>query len=681
MRSTSDIMTDRTRARDDDYVHYVTVTGEEKTCRDDDIKSTTDRSSGKFTRIGCLKDAVHIRLPAIMTSIPESAFEGCENLKSISGPGITKISGRAFHGCKNLESADFPAATSVGYDAFFNNRALKSLDMPKLRSADTRAFQYCVSLNRADMPMLSSIGESGFEFCSRLEAVDFPLAGSVGKSAFGSCRSLRTASLPRMEYCETECFKGCGQLGQVDLSSVSVVAFHAFDGCGKLADLDLPSVDTIRTEAFAGSSVRNVSMLNAGLIEARAFEGCGSVEAVDMTNVKEVGRRAFRDCPNLREVKSGCLGFIGEGAFSYCPSLESVPAIRGVCYTTVDDRYNKRDHVCSVDEFFKAARGGLDIKGGFASVERVYLPDHVTEIPDDAFRNAPKLGFISGKGVVSIGARAFEDRGNLYGVNFPAAQSIGPDAFRKCAGIKEVVMPDATSIGPHAFDGCIRLETAHMPLLSKINYDAFAGCEKLKTGQFAGGCVRVAGHEDRVPGVLSGMPVEPVSVQDMCRMVIRSREGRDNAISDFARRELALQDAAGTMKPMPVATISVSNQASGPQTMYCREFVPVYMSLLMNAGGGSYAPSDLHVKVRSDDYAMRYVVSSELRRAAGLDVKDFSQWLSDETAKSGAKSAEQAVRKDPARTAGDTFNVRLSSRRLPETPSGSGTGPEFERLT
>ena len=64
-------------------------------------------------------DIVAVLLGANITEIPESAFEGCSNLKSVIAPGVTKIGNNAFKGCTSLETFEVSKkVTSIGENAF-----------------------------------------------------------------------------------------------------------------------------------------------------------------------------------------------------------------------------------------------------------------------------------------------------------------------------------------------------------------------------------------------------------------------------------------------------------------------------------------------------------------------------------------------------------------------------------
>ena len=106
------------------------------------------------------------------TSIGKYAFY-YSKLESVNFSKVTSIGESAFEGCTSLTSADFPAATSIVDFAFCN----------------------CSSLTSADFPAATSIGESVFDNCSSLTSADFPAATSIGDYAFFQCSSLTSLIL------------------------------------------------------------------------------------------------------------------------------------------------------------------------------------------------------------------------------------------------------------------------------------------------------------------------------------------------------------------------------------------------------------------------------------------------------------------------------------------------------
>ena len=99
---------------------------------------------GPSAFFGCAIE--EIDLPSSVTTIGESAFEGCSYLKRVTLPaGVTTISNSAFETCTSLETIDLSNVTAIGAEAFKN----------------------CTSLSRVSLPEgLKAIGESAFYFSS-----------------------------------------------------------------------------------------------------------------------------------------------------------------------------------------------------------------------------------------------------------------------------------------------------------------------------------------------------------------------------------------------------------------------------------------------------------------------------------------------------------------------------------
>ena len=92
------------------------------------------------------KTITSVTLPTWLTSIGESAFEGCAHLTDVSLPaGLTTIGDRAFASCGVLRSIDIPASvTSIGASAFERCYALSTVYLPAgLQNIGDRAFRYC----------------------------------------------------------------------------------------------------------------------------------------------------------------------------------------------------------------------------------------------------------------------------------------------------------------------------------------------------------------------------------------------------------------------------------------------------------------------------------------------------------------------------------------------------------
>ena len=110
-------------------------------------------------------EITNLIIPSSVTSIANSAFEGCRSLTSVTfGNRVTSIGNYAFQGCSGLTSIDFPnRLTSIGKNAFQNCSDLTSLSIP-------------ISV--------TSIGNSAFYGCTKLESVYSEITNVFSIDAF-----------------------------------------------------------------------------------------------------------------------------------------------------------------------------------------------------------------------------------------------------------------------------------------------------------------------------------------------------------------------------------------------------------------------------------------------------------------------------------------------------------------
>ncbi len=123
-----------------------------------DGKTVSSIAEGAFTAQKKLQEIV---LPKTVTEIGPRAFADCENLKSVTAPGVTKIGIEAFQGCDRLKEATFA---------------------PNLAIVDDRAFHSCGRLQTFAAPKtLTEIGTDAFVGCENLamDVSENPLAADV----------------------------------------------------------------------------------------------------------------------------------------------------------------------------------------------------------------------------------------------------------------------------------------------------------------------------------------------------------------------------------------------------------------------------------------------------------------------------------------------------------------------
>lgn len=181
-----------------------------------------------------------------ISSIGESAFEGCASLTSISCPEVTEIPVNAFKGCTALTTPSFEKATSIGESAFEGCTSLASVTFANVTTIGNSAFEGCTSLTSLAFEKVTSIGNrafcnTGLEYVNvglNQEGTEYtaflwtsiPQVVSVGDYAFAYCNNLKRVYLRATsigEYAFRQNFNA-DSFQQIRLSKVSSIGTGAF---------------------------------------------------------------------------------------------------------------------------------------------------------------------------------------------------------------------------------------------------------------------------------------------------------------------------------------------------------------------------------------------------------------------------------------------------------------------
>lgn len=123
---------------------------------------------------------------------------------------------------------------------------------------------------------------------------------------------------------------------------------------------------------------------------------------------------------------------------------------------------------------------------GLPLLKEVVLPQSVTKIEDNSFKNCTSLSTVNLDKIEEIGNSAFYDCTNLTGnLILTNLKTLGIRAFAECYNISSIEMPVVMKIGDGAFNMEYRDESklvnVTMPNVLSIGYSAFAGCSKLES--------------------------------------------------------------------------------------------------------------------------------------------------------------------------------------------------------
>ncbi len=361
----------------------------------------------------------------LVGDIAESAFEGCEHLKSVEvdlNGGI--IGSRAFANCSNLSSVKITGASYIGEDAFLNCESLTKLDVGgnngygvfiwsqvRFGNIYSNPLYYAHNLYEDGKlvtdfkyPVYGSATEiSSYAFAGCHSIESFSSAGaslvSIGEFAFAYCKNLKYMFIPEcVGYVGEAAFRGCDNLETVDMRYLerwSVIKFESADA----NPLYYAHRLNLRGEELSSLDALPKSVSSIGRF---AFT-CWEIETLEVpASVKEIGHGSFHYCPNLVKVSfSEGLETLCRGAFATCTNLREINIPSSLqridsmafMFSSSIERVDIQDigAWCNIrfaepysnPLYFTMQRGAFYI-GGQACTELV-LPETISRIEDYAF--------------------------------------------------------------------------------------------------------------------------------------------------------------------------------------------------------------------------------------------------------------------------------------------------------
>ena len=462
------------------------------------------------------------------TTIEDSAFKGCNKLKSIVIPNnVTSIGKGAFSGCSALESMTLPFAggvnsasyassitlfgyifgntdyngsrateqyyksgyssiryyiptslkniTIVGgivhYGTFYNCKNIVNVTLgAEVTSIDKYAFYSCTSLTEINISgSVKMIGDSAFRACTALDSVIInDGTTSIGSNSFSACTSLATIVIPAsVRTIGVSAFYNCAGLTTVTIhDGVETIENAAFQNCTNIAEIIIPgSVKTIGEWAFSGCTGLTTVTINDG--------------------VETIEKNAFQNCTNITEIIiPGSVKTIGEGTFSGCSSLESItlPFVGDAAKTSSDTYQYPLGYIFGTSSY----DGSAETTQYYYSYSTTSTTYSVYYVPM-TLKNVTVIG-----GDILYGA--FYNCNGLESVVINGSvTSIGKNAFYKCTSLKSVKLGDGiTNMENYAFNSCTGLTSIDIPEKVTILGDGmFSGCTNLVEVEISSGVTQI----------------------------------------------------------------------------------------------------------------------------------------------------------------------------------------------
>ena len=345
---------------------------------------------------------------------------------------------------------------------------------------DVSAFQGCTNLTSVKLSAgLENISSKAFYGCTKLASIEIGgFVSSIGDEAFYNCTALTSVTLPDgLVTIGNKAFYGAKLVKEIILpESLETIGDYAFYDWSSLEKVDVPArVTSIGAYAFSGCV--NVTELN--LPEGSMLVSVGDYAFENMTkltsffipaNLTDVGQGIFKGWDNLEDitVEGGNLEYAYENGILY-----------NATYTEMVLITPKAKGTLKVPETVTTLA-----KGVFAglALERVELPDTLTEIPDEAFRGCTQLVSVKmPRYLEKIGVAAFEGCVSLKSIDIPETvhstfekkESVEP---REGMLMGYYVTEMADGIGKYAFANCTSL--------ASVNFVS-GGSRRLSFGDYA----------------------------------------------------------------------------------------------------------------------------------------------------------------------------------------------------
>ncbi len=469
--------------------------------------------------------------------ITDRAFSGCTELESIHLSSTVYSIKSAFAGCtiKEVTVADnnpsykvdtknhmllnkygvdiilvfgtltgeleIPSGSIMIGAGAFEGMEITSVFIPNtVVRIDDGAFKNCNKLTTVEFEAgsaLTSLGKEVFLNCTLLENINFNRttqleelatddAYTPASNTFTDCVHLTSLDLSktRLTAIPADTFKGCTSLDTLILPN-TVENFNAKLTDTKVTELDLShtAVTEIASRLFAGNEVIESLSLPAALtaIGSYAFQNCHELATLTLNAapIETLGDYAFQGCSSLTSIDlmAARITEVPNYVFSGCSSLAEVKLPNGL--TKIGQESFKDCEALKDFDLTKMTSIGIAAFNG-AGLKKVTLSGNVTEWKDgSSYSSSASTGIFANNEVLSE---------VVFDTTLPENPHFAGYMFSKCTNLTTLTFNPGTQVGTfgsNMFTDCTAIDTVTLPASFKtLDYstasNTFKGCTGIK---------------------------------------------------------------------------------------------------------------------------------------------------------------------------------------------------------